>query len=83
MLSNQGKKAVFSLFSKIQDDCFNTETLLLLFDTYVKSVVNYGCEVWGFHKGVDIETLHLSFLKRVRVLQIIWSILKLRDSHCI
>jgi hypothetical protein len=65
MLSNQGKKAVFSLFSKIQDDYFNTETLLSLFDTYVKNIVNYGCEVWGFHKGVDIETLHLSFLKRV------------------
>ena len=28
MLSNQGKKAVFSLVSKIQDDYFNTETLL-------------------------------------------------------
>jgi hypothetical protein len=50
MLSNQGEKAVFSYF--------NTETLLSLFDTYVKSIVNYGCEVWGFHKGVDIETLH-------------------------
>jgi hypothetical protein len=48
MLSNQGKKAVFSLFSKLQDDYFNTETLLSLFDTYVKSIVNYGCEVWGF-----------------------------------
>jgi hypothetical protein len=57
-------KAVFSLFNKIQDNYFNTETLLSLFDTYVKSIVNYGCEVWGFHKGVDIETLHLSFLKR-------------------
>jgi hypothetical protein len=61
MLSNQGEKAVFSLFSKIQDDYFDTETLLSLFDTYVKSIVNYGCEVCGFH----IETLHLSFLKRV------------------
>jgi hypothetical protein len=80
------KKAVFSLFSKIQDDYFNTETLLSLFDTYVKSIVNYGCEVWGFHKGVDIETLHLSFLKSIeseRVLQIIWSILNMGDSHCI
>jgi hypothetical protein len=65
-LSNQGDKlAVFSLFSKIQDDYFNTETLLSLFDTYVNSIVNYGCEVWGFHKGVNIETLHLSFLKSI------------------
>ena len=61
MLSNHGEKAVFSLFSKIQDDYFNTDTLLSLFDTYVQHIVNYGCEVWGFHKGVDIETLHLSF----------------------
>jgi hypothetical protein len=43
--------------------------------------------VWGFHKGVDIETLHLSFWKEYwkweRVLQIIWYILNLGDSHCI
>ena len=38
----KGKKAVFSLFSKIQDDYFNTEILQSLFDTYVKRIVNYG-----------------------------------------
>jgi hypothetical protein len=68
---NQGEKlAVFSLFSKIQDDYFNTETLLSLFDTYVNSIVNYGCEVWGFHKGVNIETLHLlSISKNTIIIQ--------------
>jgi hypothetical protein len=45
MLSNQGRKAVFSLCSKINEDYFNCETLLLLFDTYVSSILNYGCEV--------------------------------------
>jgi hypothetical protein len=28
MLSNQGKKVVFSLFSKIQDDYFNTKEII-------------------------------------------------------
>lgn len=27
--------------------------------------MNYGCETWGYHKGLDIETLHLSFVKRI------------------
>ena len=27
-LLDQGRKAVFSLFNKIQDDCYNHETLL-------------------------------------------------------
>ena len=39
--------------------------MLSLFDTYVTSIVNYGCEIWGYHKGSDIETLHLYYLKRI------------------
>ena len=35
-----------------------------MYDTYA-SILNYGCELWGFHKGLDIETLHLSFLKKI------------------
>jgi len=27
-------------------------------------ILNYGCEVWGSHKGGDIEKIHLHFLKR-------------------
>ena len=34
MLSNQGRKAVFSLCSKINEDFLNCETLLSLFDTF-------------------------------------------------
>jgi hypothetical protein len=47
MLSNQRKKAVpvFSLFSKIQDDYFNTENLLSLFDTYVKCIVHFSSDL--------------------------------------
>lgn len=64
-LSEQGKKAVYSMFNKIQDDYYNHETLLTLFETYVASILNYGCEIWGFHKAPDIERVHLYFLKRI------------------
>jgi hypothetical protein len=37
-LSDQGRKAVFSLFNKIQDDCYNHETFLSLFDTYITCI---------------------------------------------
>ena len=40
-------------------------TLLSLFDTYVGSVANYACEVWGFHKAPDIEKLQLDFCKNI------------------
>jgi hypothetical protein len=42
MLSIQGKKAVavFSLFSKIQDDYFNTENLLLNIFTEQNSIIS-------------------------------------------
>ena len=31
----------------------------------INPIMNYGCEVRGFHKGQDIERLHLKFLKQV------------------
>ena len=64
-LLDQGRKAVFGLFNKIQDDCYNHETLLSLFDTYVTCILNYECEVWGYHTAPDIEKVHIYFLKRI------------------
>ena len=64
-LSEQGRKAIFCLFSKIHNDYYNHETLLSLYDTYVGSILNYGCELWGHHTAPDIEKVHLYFLKRI------------------
>ena len=36
-----------------------------MFDTYVSCILNYGCEIWGTHKGDDLEKVHLNFLKRI------------------
>ena len=41
----------------------NTGTMLSLFDTYVGSVLNYGCEIWGFHNGKNVEKVQLQYLK--------------------
>ena len=38
--------------------------MLNLFDTYVQSILNYGCEIWGFIKADNIEIVHINFCKR-------------------
>lgn len=47
----------------MKDLNFNVETQLNVFDTYVKSVLSYGAEIWGFHKGQDVEKVHINFCK--------------------
>jgi hypothetical protein len=64
-VAEQGRKAMFLLMRETGHHDFNTVTILQLFDTYVGSVMNYGCEVWGFNKATDVERVHLSFLKRI------------------
>ena len=54
---------MFSLKSKTNEMYLNTETMLSLFDTYIGSVLNYGCEIWGFHNGKDVEKVQLQYLK--------------------
>ncbi|XP_055997458.1 uncharacterized protein LOC130047118 [Ostrea edulis] len=64
-LASQGRKAMFSLKSKVSQMYLNTETMLSLFDTYVASILNYSCEVWGSHSAKDVEKVHLEYLKSV------------------
>jgi hypothetical protein len=37
--------------------------MLNLFDSYVASILNYSCEVWGFEKAENIERIHRKFMK--------------------
>ena len=62
-LSLQGSKVMFSLKSKTNEMYLSAETMLSLFDTYVGSVPNYGCEIWGFHNSKDVEKVQLQYLK--------------------
>ena len=47
-----------ALFGKTRNYFLNSETLLSLFDTYIGSILNYGCEVWGFNKANSPEIIH-------------------------
>ena len=64
VLALQSKISLCSLISKMQSMKLNVNTKLSLFDTYVGSVANYGCEVWGLQPTKDIEKVHLDFCEK-------------------
>ena len=64
-VAEQGRKAVFALIKNTKPFMFNHHTLLSLFDTYISSVLCYGCEIWGFHNTPDIEKVHVNYCKRI------------------
>ena len=53
------------LFSTIKHVQVPFKMLLKLFDTYVKSILNYSCETWGFSSADRCERVHRKFLKRI------------------
>ena len=64
-IADQGRKALFAVFSKLNKFKFNIETQCAVFDSYVNSILSYGSEVWGFHKANDVEKLRTYFCKRI------------------
>ena len=63
IIASQGEKCMWHILSICNRLSLNMETKLHVFDTYVSSVLNYGCEVWGFHLAHDIEKVHMNFCK--------------------
>ena len=57
LLAKQGRKSLFQLYNRIHDDCFNHETTLSLFDTYIKYFELFMSTV-GRHKSEDVEKVH-------------------------
>ena len=64
-LARQGRKAMFAVRSNVSDLELNHCTLFSLFDTYVASILLFGCEVWGSHAGNNVEKVHLDFWENV------------------
>jgi hypothetical protein len=59
------KKSLNSLLAKIKNMHLNVITQFLLFGTYIGSLANYCCEVWGSHPANDLENVNLNFCKKV------------------
>ena len=64
-LAEQGMRALFSLNSLFDRISLGITEKLKLFDSMVMPILNYGTEVWGIHKGPDIERVYLKFLKQI------------------
>jgi hypothetical protein len=64
-LSDQSRKALFTLYKNCKDMYLNHETMLSLFDCYVGNICNYASEIWGNHTGGNIEKNHLDFCKKL------------------
>ena len=65
-LSGQALKAIFTLNKYMNSfTTLNPAHIPDLFDKLISPRLNYGSEVWGFYTAKSIETVHLSFCKRM------------------
>lgn len=65
-LADQANKALFQLYKILATyRNLNISVAIDLFDKFITPILNYSCEVWGFHAAPDIERVHLGFLKRL------------------
>ena len=64
-LAEQANKALYSLNKLFDKVHLNITEKIKLFDSMILPILNYGCEVWGFHPAPNVEALHLKFLKQI------------------
>ena len=62
-LAGKGLKALNTLLYNTKGLNLKTSVKLQLFDAFVGSTLNFGCEVWGFGKSKELERVHLRFCK--------------------
>jgi len=64
-LSDQARKAMFSVLKKSRTLFLDIDLQLHLFDTLVTPVLLYGCEVWGVNDVNIIQQFQLKYLKQL------------------
>ena len=65
LLADKAVRSMGLLFSTIRHVQVPFKMLLQLFDTYVKSTLNYSCEIWGFSSAGRCARVQGKFLKRI------------------
>jgi hypothetical protein len=65
VLASQCKKRLSYLLVKMKTLCLNVSTKLKLFDTYISSTANDGCEIWGLYPAHEFERVHLDFCTQI------------------
>lgn len=63
-LYDQASKAMFSLIAKSRKFSLPIDLQLELFDSLVRPILTYGCEIWGFENILG-EKLHLKYCKMI------------------
>ena len=65
-LADQAKKTMFSLQSTIARLHHPPIPIILqLYESMLKPIMCYGCEIWGFTENTDLEKVELRFLKAI------------------
>ena len=64
-LTKQASRAMYALLAKCRSLALPIDIQLYLFDTLVKPILLYGCEIWGHQQFQCIERLHLKFMKYI------------------
>ena len=64
-LKDQGRRAMFSLLQKSRHLELDISVQIELFNSLVRPILTYGCEIWGYACIEIIESLQLEFLKYI------------------
>ena len=60
-LADQAKKALLSTIARLHHPPI--PIILQLYESTLKPIMFYGCEIWGFTENTDLEKVELQFLK--------------------
>ena len=64
-LSQYGNYALNRLFGVFQNVNLSITEKCKLFDSLVSSVLNHGCEIWGFVYSNELKSIHTKFCRQI------------------